>query len=156
MKTSYMVAALLTVTLTVSSASTAQAQIGPGNGLGLSYLYGYQGFPAYSQTTYNRSQPYFALHPPVYYGKRYTRPYGVSPFAAWPQLQSSAGYQPSPHVNRVMLKPLVIENPCPTCSAEGNVRGGKVAISESRVPEPVIIDNPYFDPQVQYTAKETE
>ena len=35
-----------------------------------------------SQTTYaSESVPYFALHPPVYYGKRVARTYGHSPFA---------------------------------------------------------------------------
>lgn len=39
-----------------------------------------------------RTPPYFATNPPVYYGARYTRPYGLSPFAAPPQLTSPAEY----------------------------------------------------------------
>lgn len=147
-----LVASLLTVALTVSS---AQAQNGLGN-LGLSYLYGYGGFnTGYSQTTYNQSMPYFSLHPPVYYGKRYTRPYGVSPFAAWPQLQAAQSYKPEPHVNRIMPKPMIIENPCPSCSLNVENQApstGRIATREIPV-KPVVIDNPYFEEQVQYTAK---
>ena len=40
--------------------------------------------------------PYFAIHPPVYYGQRYARPYGESPFAAFSQLRSSADYYAVP------------------------------------------------------------
>jgi len=37
--------------------------------------------------------PYFALNPPVYYGNRYARPYGASPFASPPLLTAPASYQ---------------------------------------------------------------
>ena len=37
--------------------------------------------------------PYFATNPPVYYGARYSRPYGMSPFAAPPVLQAANGYR---------------------------------------------------------------
>jgi len=37
--------------------------------------------------------PYFALNPPVYYGTRHFRPYGISPFATPPQVSAPAGYQ---------------------------------------------------------------
>ncbi|MDB4331821.1 hypothetical protein OAA27_02000 [bacterium] len=40
-----------------------------------------------------RRPPYFATNPPVYYGSRHVRPYGLSPFAAPPLLQSSVGYR---------------------------------------------------------------
>ena len=36
--------------------------------------------------------PYFAMHPPVYYGGRYSRPYGLSPFAAGSMLQPTPTY----------------------------------------------------------------
>ena len=144
-------AALLMAALTASSASTAKAQ-GFGN-LGLSYLYGYGGFNAgYSQSVYNSSLPYFSLHPPVYYGKRYTRPYGVSPFASWPQLQSSADYKPTPHVARTMLKPLVINNPCYPASAKASKGDLTLKVEEPTVIQPLVIENPYFKNRVQYTS----
>ncbi|MGB7345828.1 MAG: hypothetical protein WBD20_16550 [Pirellulaceae bacterium] len=37
--------------------------------------------------------PYFALNPPVYYGARYARPYGISPFASPPVVTAPTGYQ---------------------------------------------------------------
>jgi hypothetical protein len=40
-----------------------------------------------------RTPPYFALNPPVYYGHRYARPYGASPFASPPLLTAPADYQ---------------------------------------------------------------
>jgi len=53
----------------------------------------------YQSSFQNRlpAPPYFAIYPPVYYGKRYARPYGDSPFAAFPQLHASADYQPAPY-----------------------------------------------------------
>ncbi|MCO8123669.1 hypothetical protein NHH03_18125 [Stieleria sp. TO1_6] len=37
--------------------------------------------------------PYFALNPPVYYGARFARPYGMSPFASPPMAGSPDGYK---------------------------------------------------------------
>ena len=71
-------------------APSAHAQ-GP---YGFQYGYG-QG---YQNSFRNRlpTPPYFAIYPPVYYGKRYERPYGDSPYAAFPQLQSTPDYHPVP------------------------------------------------------------
>ncbi|MEM6468716.1 MAG: hypothetical protein AAF802_04050 [Planctomycetota bacterium] len=40
-----------------------------------------------------RTPPYFATNPPVYYGARYARPYGMSPFAAPPMVSAGADYK---------------------------------------------------------------
>ncbi len=37
--------------------------------------------------------PYFALNPPVYYGARHARPYGISPFASPPVVQPGGDYR---------------------------------------------------------------
>jgi len=37
--------------------------------------------------------PYFALNPPVYYGARHARPYGMSPFASPPVVSPGEGYR---------------------------------------------------------------
>ena len=42
------------------------------------------------------SPPYFSVYPPVYYGKRFERPYGDSPYAAFSQLRSAPDYHPVP------------------------------------------------------------
>ena len=37
--------------------------------------------------------PYFALNPPVYYGARHARPYGMSPFASPPVVSPASDYR---------------------------------------------------------------
>lgn len=37
--------------------------------------------------------PYFALNPPVYYGARHARPYGMSPFASPPVVSPADNYR---------------------------------------------------------------
>ncbi|MEE3367825.1 MAG: hypothetical protein VX346_00635 [Planctomycetota bacterium] len=60
----------------------------------------------YSRSLYSLGRlplpPYFALHPPVYYGIRYRRPYGVSPFASTSLLQSpQQGYAAVPWLTEI-------------------------------------------------------
>ena len=40
-----------------------------------------------------RTPPHFALNPPVYYGTRHARPYGLSPFASPPMVTAGENYQ---------------------------------------------------------------
>ncbi|MEO1528037.1 MAG: hypothetical protein AAFX06_21615 [Planctomycetota bacterium] len=40
-----------------------------------------------------QTPPYFATNPPVYYGARHARPYGMSPFAAPPMVSAPEGYR---------------------------------------------------------------
>jgi len=40
-----------------------------------------------------KTPPYFALNPPVYYGTRHARPYGLSPFASPPMVAAGENYQ---------------------------------------------------------------
>ncbi|MEM0926262.1 MAG: hypothetical protein AAGJ83_09530 [Planctomycetota bacterium] len=40
-----------------------------------------------------RTPPYFATNPPVYYGARHARPYGMSPFAAPPMVSAGDDYR---------------------------------------------------------------
>ncbi len=122
-------------------------------GLGISYLYGYGGFQPGARP-YAATPPYFALHPPVYYGQRYTRPYGVSPFATWPQVRANNSYAP----NRATESAHVIGNPhympaaAPCC---GN------GLATKEVAKPVVIENPYYRPveaivRFTTTAESTE
>ena len=39
-----------------------------------------------------RTPPYFATNPPVYYGARHSRPYGISPFASPPLVTAPSTY----------------------------------------------------------------
>ena len=121
------------------------------DGLGLGYLFGYRNFGGFGYNINNQTPPYFALHPPVYYGQRYTRPYGASPFAAWPQLQANPAYAPAPHVQRA-----TIVNPhCSHCAVGGVVNAPPISrvmiASEQRV-EPAVIQNPYFRQPAEVAA----
>lgn len=76
------------------TADRAEAFHGPGN-VGFVPFGFYQPYGIrYSNTV--RTPPYFAVNPPVYYGSRYSRPYGESPFASPPLLSAPAGYQVQP------------------------------------------------------------
>ncbi|QDV26994.1 hypothetical protein [Aureliella helgolandensis] len=142
---------LLPCLLMLLTASTASAAGGL-NGYGYAG-YGYAGYGglynSFAYGGYNASMPYFAMHPPVYYGKRYTRPYGVSPFAAPSQLQTNSAYMPEPHVNRAatVINPHY-EGHAPVCPV------GEVA-RKAPTP-PLVIENPYFEadaPVVKYTSQ---
>lgn len=119
------------------------------DGLAMAYLFGYGGYGGARLQAYVPAPPYFALHPPVYYGERYTRPYGVSPFAAWPQLQANAAYAPQPHVQRAH----VLDNPY--CVSD--VMGVEVVGASSQTTvkaaavEALVIDNPYY-PAERFTS----
>lgn len=76
------------------TAGRADAFHGPGN-LGFMPCGFYQPYGVrYSNSV--RTPPYFSLNPPVYYGSRYARPYGASPFASPPLLTAPASYQAHP------------------------------------------------------------
>jgi hypothetical protein len=80
----------LAAAASVISADRAAAQ-GP---LSYSFLpFGfYQPYGAFYSNSI-RTPPYFATNPPVYYGARHARPYGLSPFASPPLVQAGPDYQ---------------------------------------------------------------
>lgn len=85
--------------------AAAQAQY-PWGGYGWQSGYG-QGYTR----GYNANQPYFALHPPVYYSNVIVRrPVGPSPFAypSWYQPESSGEMSAAPAPR---AEPLLIVNP---------------------------------------------
>lgn len=88
---------MLTIGLALAGTMTAgraDAFHGPGN-LGFLPFGFYQPYGVrYGNSV--RTPPYFALNPPVYYGSRYARPYGDSPFASPPLLTAPAGYHAHP------------------------------------------------------------
>lgn len=57
--------------------------------------------------------PYFALNPPVYYGARHARPYGLSPFASPPLVTPGAGYRS--RLRTEFMEP-VVPTPAPQCN----------------------------------------
>ena len=125
------------MTLLAPMASAASAQ---DNGLGYAYLFGYGANNASGIRAYVPPPPYFALHPPVYYGQRYTRPYGESPFAAWPQLRSPAGYYPRPAAPHA--QPVVIN----FAPAHPQASSAPVIQSVPTYPAPTIVPVPSAEP----------
>lgn len=84
-------AVLLAAGIDSSTASAAQ-QYGGGAGFGV-FPYGfYQPYGAQFSSSV-RTPPYFSVVPPVYYGARYSRPYGMSPFASLPLVDSPRVYR---------------------------------------------------------------
>ncbi|MEM9586378.1 MAG: hypothetical protein AAGA03_03780 [Planctomycetota bacterium] len=59
-----------------------------------------------------RTPPYFATNPPVYYGGRYARPYGVSPFAAPPMVSVSSSYRARLYSDAQRAPKVISQNPC--------------------------------------------
>lgn len=143
--------AILCAIALVSTAGQASAQCGAGFGYG-----GFGGYYNYGIQPYVPAPPYFALHPPVYYGARYTRPYGDSPFAAPSQLQPSASYAPTRHVERSLtvnnpyvvmpMAPAGMPTPVPAPAQPAPVN---TTAPSPVVVKPLVIDNPYFQPEVK-------
>lgn len=142
--------AILIVGFLVAAAPlSAQAQWVGNQGYG----YGVPGLPLIAPT-FTPAPPYFALHPPVYYGQRYTRPYGVSPFASRPRLQAAPGYAPRAAAV-ITQQPLVIMNP--HYQAVTTVEGREVVQATRNAPIPAAqmqwVDNPFALPKQVFTAK---
>ena len=90
--------------------------------------------------------PYFALHPPVYYGTRYARPYGVSPFAAPPQVQVPSDYAAVVNQNQGL-------GDQPINRPSSPAKPGKTAHTASRAR---VILNPYCRSVSELTADGVE
>ncbi|MDX1927020.1 MAG: hypothetical protein SFV81_10900 [Pirellulaceae bacterium] len=149
----YLTAILCAIAL-VSTAGQASAQCGVGFGYG-----GFGGYYNYGIQPYVPAPPYFALHPPVYYGARYTRPYGDSPFAAPSQLQPTASYAPARHVERSLtvnnpyvimpMAPATLPAPAPAVQPDPVPAPVNAPAPSPVVVKPLVIDNPYFQPEVK-------
>jgi len=88
-----LVIALLLVAAAAIADSRESAAQGPSP-----FGFGFQPFGFYQPygATYRsqlRTPPYFATNPPVYYGARNARPYGLSPFASPPLLLPGQNYR---------------------------------------------------------------
>ena len=97
----------------------------------------------YQNSFLNRmpAPPYFAVYPPVYYGKRFERPYGDSPYASFPQLRSAPNYHPVPKVAPVLSSSTIMNphvGPSPI-----QVQYDPVAVVPPRMGRTVEIINPF-------------
>lgn len=123
-----LIASLLLFAAAVISADTASAQY-PSNAGFLPFGY-YQPFGAHYGSSI-RKPPYFATNPPVYYGARHARPYGLSPFAAPPQVTAGSDYRSrlrTQFLQPVVPTPQPQSNPCIThdCAGEPIKEAAKV------------------------------
>lgn len=124
-----LVASLLALAAAAMTSDTASAQYP--NSLGFLPYGFYQPYGATYGTSI-RTPPYFATNPPVYYGARHSRPYGISPFASPPVVGAGAGYES--RLRTQFLQPQIPTpepqyNPClshscslPTAPIRGEVR----------------------------------
>lgn len=78
--------------------------------------------------------PYYAKHPPVYYSRPISRPYGYYPYAYFPE-------RPTPKAAQSL--PLVLSNPFVMGEAEGSVSKRPPLKRPSL--EPLRIVNPFAD-----------
>ncbi len=83
--------------------------------------------------------PYFALNPPVYYGTRYARPYGISPFAAPPTTGAPSDYRAHPAA-QIYTPPQEVQPSCNpyVCKAPASAAKPKLTQGEVRF-------NPFVD-----------
>ncbi|QDU92879.1 hypothetical protein [Lignipirellula cremea] len=144
---------LLSLIVLASTAAEAHAQWGGylgGGFVGARGLYGSRLYGDYEK------QPYFALHPPVYYSSEIVRrPYGFSPFALPPgilpaELRAISGRQAVAPVAAPAPTPEMIENPF--------YRAGRPAEAAAGTPSPAaitaggdaqMIQNPFYQPAVR-------
>ena len=115
--------------------------------------YGYQfGYTlGYQNSFRNRlpTPPYFAIYPPVYYGKRFDRPYGDSPYASFPQLQAAPDYHSVPKESQVRSHSVV--NPHVNHSSLPD--SAPATMVAPRVGRTVEIINPYAAEQLASKTK---
>lgn len=125
----------------LSTCVTSQASADFGGGLGFLPYGFYQPYGARYSTSL-RTPPYFSLNPPVYYGARHARPYGLSPFAAPPQVSAGSNYRT--RLRSDFLEPVVptpgpmLSNPCIHTSASVSTQPRKGAIQSN----PFVTDVP--------------
>lgn len=62
-----------------------------------------------------QTPPYFSLSPPVYYGARHARPYGISPFASPPVVSPGSDYRSRLRTD-FQLPPSEYNMPAPGCN----------------------------------------
>jgi len=133
--------------------SSTQA-IDPVYGFPFGYSLGYQ----FSFRNRLPTPPYFAIHPPVYYGARHVRPYGESPYASFPLLGSLPDYGPVPAVRTAAIERTITNPHAEPCCAEGaepaQDKPQVQIVAESPVGKPRLIVNPFAQEQEHVATKD--
>ena len=144
----FLVVLLLALAAVVSTSDNASAQYPANFGF---FPWGfYQPYGARYGNS-NRTPPYFATNPPVYYGARHSRPYGLSPFASPPLVLPGGNYKsrlrnqflqprvPTPGPQ----SPVIHCNPC--VSHSKSVKSKDVAASRQPAQIGPVRSNPFVD-----------
>ena len=106
---------------------------------GFSFAFGYSLGQANQFRNRLPAPPYFAVYPPVYYGQRHERPYGESPYASWPMLQSNEDYTARPKQSPVQFVNPHVPSTTPCTSCGHPLTEAAPAVTGKMV----TIDNPY-------------
>ncbi len=93
-----------------------------------------------------RTPPYFATNPPVYYGARHARPYGLSPFASPPLVTAGERYES--RLRSQFQQPLV-PTPAPLC----NPYIHSATKSKPAVTRGLVRSNPFVEPNDRIAKK---
>ncbi len=92
--------------------------------------------------------PYFAIHPPVYYGERYYRSYGESPFARPDYSSRPQRVRVEVIINPFVSQPAATSGPAASKPAEAKPSPDQVTV------RPQIIMNPYYTPETKVASSE--
>jgi hypothetical protein len=91
--------------------------------------------------------PYYSLHPPVYYGERYYRSYGESPFA-----RADYSSRPQRIQAQVIINPFMEQSapapPAASKAAEPTAKSDQVTATT-----PQLIVNPYYLPEAKVATR---
>lgn len=135
----FLVTTVLAVAAVVLTSNSASAQ-NP-NTYGFLPFGFYQPYGARYGTSI-RTPPYFATNPPVYYGARHSRPYGISPFASPPMVSAGHDYESR---LRIQFQQPHVPTPQPLCNP--CVSHSKVVPANSQVAKMgQIRSNPFVEP----------
>ena len=146
----------ITSSLMLSGAATAQCGGGYG-GYGGGYGWGIGRLYETLDRPLDRRVPYFAAHPPVYYSYPVARPYGYTPFAYMPHVQtpeiieSPMGPQEilNPHVPSADQPSEDQPSEAPSSSAiRPNTPGPDTTTQLPRKPQPLLVINPYVNQSI--------
>lgn len=142
-----LVLAFLALAATAMTTQQASAQY-PGNAGFLPWGF-YQPYGARYGTSL-KTPPYFATNPPVYYGARHARPYGLSPFASPPLVQPSDAYRSRLRSKFSVPPPGLSEPLCNPCISHSTTikkpsNDGQVAKADGQVVKGRVQFNPYVD-----------
>ncbi len=144
----FLVVCALALAATVASTENAAAQ-GPGAYSFLPFGF-YQPYGAFYKNNIP-TPPYFATNPPVYYGARHSRPYGLSPFASPPLVNADNNYES--RLRTQFMQPQIptpgpqsrapICNPCfgNSLSSTNSSKTGKIQTNPFVKPEDLIAKN---------------